>query len=125
MLKGLLKRGRYLWQCYEHELETRPLLTKCWMSATILGCADTTAQLLNRYVHKSDEGDAGDVTTLMPPEEIPCDPVKFDWQRAGAVQAYAWCFQGPFGHVYVFHALLYAFLRQLFYSFLQLVPTFG
>jgi hypothetical protein len=56
------------------------------MSGLLLGTSDALAQNLGGSHGSSDttNGTSGD-----PP---------FDWRRAGAVQVFSFCFQGPFGH---------------------------
>ena len=95
MFRPFVKRAGRLWQCYLDQLERRPVLTKCWMSGAILGCADITAQSLKTQLH--DEPETGEPMLL---SNSAAHEHSFDWRRAGAVQMYAWCFQGPFGHWY-------------------------
>jgi hypothetical protein len=76
---------RRAWSAYNRSLERRPLFTKCCMSGVILGSADALVQ--TSQDHGTSDSDTNSA-----------DSEGFDWRRAGAVQVFSFCFQGPFGH---------------------------
>lgn len=90
-MRGILRQA---WAAYNRSLENRPLATRCVMSGVILGSADVLAQTLSPHSHAGAENSNAALTS------------GFDWRRAGAVQVFSFCFQGPFGHFW------YPFLQR-------------